>query len=54
MSVIRPCDEVTTLYLNPGCEEALSLLSDALSVEGRSLSAVKYNVINVLSQLEVD
>ena len=56
LSVLRPCDEVTTLCLNPGCDEALFSLSDALSVEGRYLSGVKYdkNAITALGKFQFD
>lgn len=34
ISILRPCDDVTTLYLNPVSEEALTSLADSLSVGG--------------------
>ena len=34
ISILRPCDDVTTLYWNPACEEALSSLADTLSIDG--------------------
>ncbi|XP_028408932.1 nuclear pore complex protein Nup160-like [Dendronephthya gigantea] len=33
ISILRPCDDVTTLYWNPVSEEALTSLADSLSVE---------------------
>jgi hypothetical protein len=34
LSILRPCDGVTTLYWNPVCEGALIPLADVLSIEG--------------------
>ncbi len=34
ISILRPCDDITTLYWNPACEEALSSLADTLSIDG--------------------
>ena len=38
ISVLRPCDDVTTLYWNPICEEALFSLVDTLAIEGTVLN----------------
>ncbi|CAB3993284.1 nuclear pore complex Nup160-like [Paramuricea clavata] len=36
ISVLRPCDDVTTLYWNPICEEALFSLVDTLAIDDQT------------------